>query len=45
MSPLTPPANLDLQLAKEPISARRRAKRMQNLGFGKVFTEYMVVIP
>ena len=46
MSPLTaPPTHFDIQLAKEPILPAERAKRMQNLGFGKVFTEYMVVIP
>jgi branched-chain amino acid aminotransferase len=38
-------ARFDIQLAKEPLSAEERAKRMQNLGFGKVFTEHMIVIP
>ena len=38
-------AHLDMQMAKEPISPEERTKRMQNPGFGKVFTEYMVVIP
>lgn len=38
-------ARFDLQPAKEPLSAEERAKRMQNPGFGKVFSEHMVVIP
>ena len=46
MSPLTAPAaHFDIQLAKEPMTAEERLKRMQNPGFGKVFTEHMVVIP
>ncbi|MGA2082023.1 MAG: branched-chain amino acid aminotransferase [Holophaga sp.] len=46
MSPLSAPtATFDIQLVKEPIPPEERAKRMQNPGFGKVFTEYMVVIP
>jgi len=35
----------DLQPTPEPLSAEARAARMQNPGFGKVFTENMVVIP
>ncbi len=38
-------ARFDIQLAREPLSPEERAKRMQNPGFGKVFTEHMVVIP
>ena len=38
-------ARFDIQLAKEPLSPEERAKRMQNPGFGKVFTEHMIVIP
>jgi len=46
VSPLTSPAaRLDIQLATVPITAEERTRRMQGLGFGKVFTEYMVVIP
>jgi branched-chain amino acid aminotransferase len=46
MSPLTAPtAHLDIQLAPKPITPEERIARMQSLGFGKVFTEYMVVIP
>jgi branched-chain amino acid aminotransferase len=46
VSPLSAPtATFDIQLVKEPIPPEERAKRMQNPGFGKVFTEYMVVIP
>jgi branched-chain amino acid aminotransferase len=46
VSPLTvPTTHFDIQLAKEPLPAEERAKRMQNPGFGKVFTEYMIVIP
>jgi len=46
MSPLTAPkTHIDIQLAKEPITPAERTRRMQSLGFGKVFTEYMVVIP
>ena len=42
---IAPTTSLDIQLAKEPLSSEERSKRMQNPGFGKVFTEYMVVIP
>ena len=46
MSHLTAPSTkLDIQLAPHPLSAAERTQRMQNPGFGKVFTEYMVVIP
>jgi len=46
VSPLSAPtATFDIQLAKEPVPPDERAKRMQNPGFGKVFTEHMVVIP
>jgi branched-chain amino acid aminotransferase len=44
VTPLTAPT-LDIQLAEQPVSAEERTRRMQGLGFGKVFTEYMVVIP
>ena len=40
----TTASRIDIQLA-EPLPAAERAKRMQNPGFGKVFTEHMVVIP
>ncbi len=38
-------ARFDIQPAKEPLSSEERAKRMQNPGFGKVFSEHMIVIP
>lgn len=37
--------HFDVQPAQPPMPAEERAKRMQNPGFGKVFTEHMVVIP
>lgn len=46
MSPLTTPSpHFDFQPTATPATPEERAKRMQNLGFGKVFTEHMVVIP
>jgi len=45
VSPLTPATHLDILPAPVPITPEERVKRMQGLGFGKVFTEYMVVIP
>jgi branched-chain amino acid aminotransferase len=39
------PARFDIQLAKDRLAPEERAKRMQNPGFGKVFTEHMIVIP
>jgi branched-chain amino acid aminotransferase len=45
VSNLTAPiAHFDVQLVKEPLRPEERARRMQNPGFGKVFTEHMVVI-
>jgi branched-chain amino acid aminotransferase len=40
----TPKATIDLQPAIETLSDAERAKRMTNPGFGRVFTEHMVVI-
>jgi len=46
VSPLTaPPTHLDIQLAKQPLSAEARAKLMAAPGFGKIHTDHMVVIP
>lgn len=45
MTPTAQSALFDIQLANPRMSAEERAKRMQNPGFGKVFTEHMVVIP
>ena len=46
MSPLTTPStHFEIQLAKEPVPPGERARLMQNPGFGKVFTDHMVVIP
>ena len=38
-------SNFDVTLANPRVSPEERQKRMLNLGFGKVFTEHMVVIP
>jgi branched-chain amino acid aminotransferase len=38
-------ARFDLQPVKDRISPEARAARMKNPGFGKVFTEHMIVIP
>jgi len=40
-----PPIPLAFQPAETPMPVAERTRRMQKLGFGKVFTEYMVVIP
>jgi branched-chain amino acid aminotransferase len=47
MSPVSNPPTVRFKIepAKEPMAPEERTKRMQNLGFGKVFTEHMVVIP
>jgi branched-chain amino acid aminotransferase len=46
VSQLTAPqTRFDIQPAKNPLRPEERARRMQNPGFGKVFTEHMVVIP
>ncbi len=37
--------NLELQPKSQVMSDAERAERMQNPGFGRVFTEHMVVIP
>lgn len=42
---LSPSGRIELQPANPPMRAEERTKRMQNLGFGKVFSEHMVVIP
>ena len=34
-----------LQLVQERLSKEERAQRMEHLGFGKLFTEHMIVIP
>ena len=39
------PLHLDIHLANPRKSAEERAQLMQNLGFGKVFSEHMVVVP
>src|SRR5262245_1427677 len=36
---------IELRPRAEPMSADLRAEVMQNLGFGRIFTEHMVVIP
>ena len=41
----TAATHLDITLASPRVSAVERAKRMEHLGFGKIFTEHMVVIP
>jgi len=41
----TAATHIDIQLASPGISSEERAKRMEHLGFGKLFTEHMVVIP
>ncbi|HLV21518.1 MAG TPA: branched-chain amino acid aminotransferase [Polyangiaceae bacterium] len=38
-------SRLDLNPTPTPLSAADRAARMQNLGFGRYFTEHMIVIP
>ena len=43
--PTATTGHLDIRLAQPPLSKEQRAERMRNLGFGKVFTEHMVVIP
>jgi len=47
VSPATtlPSERFKIEPAKEATSPEERAKRMENLGFGKVFTDHMVVIP
>jgi len=35
----------DVQLANPRMSAEERAAKMQHLGFGKLFTDHMIVIP
>jgi branched-chain amino acid aminotransferase len=42
---IAPPTHIDVQLADQPASPETRARLMQSLGFGKVFTDHMVVIP
>jgi branched-chain amino acid aminotransferase len=37
--------SFDVQLANPRVSPEERQKRMLNLGFGKVFSEHMIVIP
>ena len=44
MSTVLTAPTLDLQPKANPMSDAERAERMQNPGFGKVFTEHMVVI-
>jgi len=41
----TSATHLDVQLASPRVSPEERAKRMENLAFGKIFSEHMVVIP
>jgi branched-chain amino acid aminotransferase len=42
---MTTGSTIDLHLKAQPLSASARAKVMENLGFGRVFTEHMVQIP
>ncbi len=37
--------SIEVQLANPRLSNEERAAKMQHLGFGKVFTEHMVIIP
>ena len=37
--------NFDVELVNPRVSVEERQKRMLNLGFGKVFSEHMIVIP
>ena len=41
----TAATHIDIQLASPRVSNEERVKRMEHLGFGKIFTEHMVVIP
>ncbi|HET8715552.1 MAG TPA: branched-chain amino acid aminotransferase [Holophagaceae bacterium] len=45
MSTVLTAPTLDLHPKAQPMSDAERAERMKNPGFGKVFTEHMVVIP
>jgi branched-chain amino acid aminotransferase len=36
--------HIDFRPAAKALSAEERAERMQNLGFGRYFTEHMVVL-
>lgn len=38
-------ADLELSPTPSPLSAEERAKRLDGLGFGKLFSEHMIVIP
>ncbi len=45
MSTATSTPSLDIRPSDHPASAEERARKMTNPGFGRVFTDHMVVIP
>ena len=45
MSTTTSTPSLDIRPSTHPASAEERARKMANPGFGRVFTDHMVVIP
>ena len=45
MSTTTSTPSLDIRPSTHPASADERARKMTNPGFGRVFTDHMVVIP
>ena len=45
MNAASNPTNFDIELASPRVSPEERQKRMLNPGFGKVFSEHMILIP